>query len=134
MHQRDNIYTALLNNAMHIVVVKLLKKHARTHKRRAPQKQLVPVCVAIIAVGEGGHLKWDWVLASSSSHEDISYPNLCDKLPSALNPPTTLHYTSQYSAGMWNSGMKAGCNVTSFSKTKAMGPRTIKPNTLQVQN
>lgn len=26
--------------------------------------------------GGGGHVKWDWALASSCSHENISYPNL----------------------------------------------------------
>ncbi len=44
----------------------------------------MPATVAIIAVGEGGHVKQGWALASSScpSHEDISDPNLCNKASS----------------------------------------------------
>jgi len=51
-------------------------------------------------------------LASSSSHEDISHPNLRNKLPSI--PKTTNHIPANWPAplaGMYNSSGKAQCDA-----------------------
>lgn len=45
-----------------------------------------------LQLGEGGHAKWSWDLASSSypGHEDIPVPNLCNNAPFICRPHSTL--------------------------------------------
>lgn len=71
--------------------------------------------------GGRGSCKMGWALASSSSHKDISHPNLCNKLPSI--PRTARHipvYWPALLAGMCDSFLF-------FSKYKITDELTPKP-------